>query len=491
MLCALSSCQRHRKTPLTTLVIGVENEIKSLDFRQGIDANSAQVMRLFAEGLVDLNEDLELRPEFARSFESSGARVYRFRLPTDRKFHSGRPATCEDVRASFVQTATKASGIKAGLADVASFECPQPDLFVMTLKGPRPSFLAADVPPIRVYPRDLIDNANTDFWKEIDGSGPFRFVRKTGRDLVFDRDPQHPSKPFWEHVVVRTVADPTTRYLSLVGGDIDVLVNALSPRRLLEAMKNPKLRVYRSTGVAFQYLGFNLRSPKFRDVRVRRALALALDRDSIIEKKLLGFAKPANSVLPPTNPFYAADLGTMAYDPVEAKRLLKAAGAEHLEIELKSSSDADVLSILRLIQESWQKIGVRVVLRPFEFPTFFSDIQKGNFEMFSLRWTGMTEADLLNKLFHSREFPPGRNRTFYANPKVDDLLDRSASEINPARRKALVGEVQHIIFQDLPYIPLWYPDNVAVATKDLSGYKLHPSGLWTPLLRARKDSSNP
>lgn len=483
----LTACVQNFKGEPKTLVVGVESEIKSLDFRTAVDANTVHVMRLFTQGLVRINERLMPEPDLALSYRVEGAQTYFFELPRDVVFHNGQKVKCEDVRASFEQAMSPASRLRPNFVDVESVSCPEPFRFVIRLKSPRASFLAGAVPEAKILPAEMI--ASSAPLEHIVGSGPYRFLRKRGRDLLFERFEGYRPSPFFEHVIVRTSSDPTTRYLSLVGGDIDMLSNALSPARVLEAQRQPRLQVLRGPGSSYQYLGFNLRLPKFRDIRVRRALAIAIDRDGIIRNKLLGLARPATSVLSPNNPFHNSSLKSLPYDPELARRLLKEANAEKLEIELKSSTDRDMLSVLLVIKEAWERIGVRVTLRPYEFGTFFSDVQKGNFEMFSLRWTGVTEPDIMNKVFHSREVPPGRNRVHYVNHEVDRLLDAGMREASFEKRRQLYLRAQELIFSDLPYISLWYPDNIVVAAKELVGFTLHPGGSWMPFMKARKETS--
>jgi peptide/nickel transport system substrate-binding protein len=339
--------------------------------------------------------------------------------------------------------------------------------------------LSGDLPGVKILPEKMVNLEGP--IPAPTASGPWKFSERKGRDLIFIPHPFRDPKPHYSKLIIRTIEDPTTRFLALIGGDIDILFNALSPSRIEQSLQEPRLRVYRQTGTTFQYLGFNLRLPKFKDVRVRRALALAIDRESIIQHKLRGYAQIATSFLPPRNPFHNPNLPPINYNLSEAKKLLKEAKVENLEVEIKSSSDRDVLSYLLVIQESWEKIGVKVKIRPFEFGTFFSDVQQGNFEMFSLRWTGVTEPDLMNKVFHSREFPPGRNRVFYSNPEVDQLLDQAFVEANELKRKQFYDRIQSMISKDLPYIPLWYPDNVVVGQRIIRNFDIDAAGAWTPI----------
>lgn len=489
-LCLLTACVQGSKIPKDVLVIGVESEIKNLDFRYAVDANTSHVMRLFSQALIEIDESLQPVPDFALSWKTDDAQTFHFELPSNAVFHNGAPVSCKDVEASFRQSGSNTSRLKSSLRQVESYTCTSPTHFVIKLKVPNASFVAAELPLIRILPANII--FKDDISREIIGTGPYIFRKRDGRDLVFERFENYApgrSRPlFFKRVIVRSIEDPTTRFLSILGGDVDVLMNALSPKRVVEASENKNLQVFRGPGNNYTYLGFNLRLKKFQDHRVRLALAISIPRDEIIQHKLLGYGMPATSVLAPRNAFRNDELKPFPYDPDRARALLKEAGAENLEIEIKSSSDRDVISMLLVIQESWQKIGIKVSLKPYEFGTFFSDVQKGNVEMYMLKWSGVVEPDIMNKILHSREFPPGRNRTYYVNKEVDALLERGEREAQVEIRKKIYNKVQAIVYEEIPYLPLWYPDNIVVATRELKGFRLHPGGSWAPLWNSRKES---
>lgn len=491
----LAGCVQKDIGDLTTLVIGIENEVKNLDRRSNAEANATQIGHLFSQTLVKVGPTLLPVPDLAQSFEIQNGRIYRFHLAADLSFHDGHPLRCSDVEFNFRQAAERASNLQSGFANVADMRCESPQDFVVTLKKARASFLLSEVAELHIYPPHFSEDPR--FATQPIGSGPYRFKERRSRDLIFERFDNYQRYangkrlplPFFKRVIVRSIQDPTTRFLSLMGGDIDLLINALSPRRVLEAEANPYLKVLRSPGTTYQYVGINLRLPKFRDLRVRRALAMALNRNEIIQHKLLGFAQLADSVLSPSNFFHDKQIEPMAYDPSAARALLKAAGASDLSVELKVSTDRDINSIALILKEHWEKIGIRVTLRPYEFATFFSDIRNGNFELFSLRWTSVADPGLLSQIFHSRELPPGRNRVAYQNPAVDRLLDQAQMETHLERRRQTYAEVQRLIARDIPYISLWYPDNIAVVSRSLRNFTLHPTGQWLTFLDAQKVES--
>jgi peptide/nickel transport system substrate-binding protein len=489
---ALGACSKKIPIPADTLVIGVEAEIRNLDLRSSSDANTIHIISLFSQSLVRPNTELLPDTDLATSFRAVDNRLFTFTLPAHAEFHDGSVLDCDDVLASFIQASGPTSRIKSSFESVKEFRCKNPLTFEIELKAPLSRFLMADVASVRILPKEIST------FKGIAppiGSGPYRFVRRTYRDLYFERfDGIHrytqgkPQEPyFYKTLIVRTLADTSIRWLSINSGDIDALMNALSPLRVKEAQKSPRVQVIQSSGTSFQYLAINMQNAKFHDLRVRQALAYAINRDEIIKHKLFGMAVKANSPISPVNFFHNAALKDLEFAPEKSRQLLKEAGVSGLEIEIKTSTDPDAVSNVLVMAEQLRNAGFTPKVRSYEFGTFFSDITKGNYELYSLRWTAVTDPDFLQRIFHSHEFPPGRNRVYYSNPKVDQLLEAGGREANIQKRQNFYNQVQQIVLDDLPYVPLWYPANIAVLGASIKDFHPNPTGSWESLLKSRKD----
>ncbi len=492
LVASLVSCSPKIRTPNDTLIIGVEAEIRNLDLRSTSDANTFHVISLFSQSLIRPDENLLPDTDLATSFKAIDNRLFTFTLPEKAFFHDGSALDCDDVLASFIQASGPTSRIKSSFESVKSFQCKSPLIFEIELKEPLSRFLMADVASVRIMPKEI---ANFKGIAAPIGSGPYRFVRRNYRDLYFEKfDGLHryskgrPEAPYsYKNLVVRTLADTSIRWLSINSGDIDALMNALSPLRVREAQQSDRVQVVTSSGTSFQYLAINMKNKKFQDLRVRQALASAINRDEMIEHKLFNMAVKANSPISPVNFYHNRELIDLVFDPARSRQLLKEAGAENLEIEIKTSTDPDAVSNAMVMTRQLQEAGFRAKVRSFEFGTFFSDITKGNYELYSLKWTAVTDPDFLQRIFHSHEFPPGRNRVFYANPKVDKLLEAGGREGNMQKRQKLYNEVQQIVLQDLPYVPLWYPANIAVLGASIKDFHPNPTGSWESLLKSHKE----
>jgi len=243
-------------------------------------------------------------------------------------------------------------------------------------------------------------------------------------------------------------------------------------------------------------MGFNFRDPILKDVRVRQALAYAIDRRPMLQYLWRGFAQPADSILPTQSWAYTNKIRTYSYDPQRAREILDAAGYRavngvRFHLLMKTSTDENTRLMVAVLQQQLRDVGIQLDIRTYEFATFFSDISKGEFQLYSLRWVGGNEdPDIFEYAFHSNKFTPnGANRSFYRNPRVDALIDKALAELDQSKRAELYGEIQRILAEDLPSFNLWYLDNVLVHTKRVKNLSLNPPGNYDFLKTAELGSN--
>jgi peptide/nickel transport system substrate-binding protein len=292
------------------------------------------------------------------------------------------------------------------------------------------------------------------------------------------------------------VPDETTEALELRKGSGDLASNSLTPDTVMTLARDQNLVVEQGSGTEVQYLGFNLRDPILKDVRVRQAIAYALDRKPMIEYLWRSQAQPARSVLPTQSWAYNGDVPSYEHDPGKASRLLDAAGfplvnGVRFHITMKTSTIQSTRLMVAVMQQQLREVGIALDIRSFEPATFLADVQHGAFQMYGLRWIGGNEdPDIFEYAFHSSKFPPnGANRNYYSNPKIDALIDEARREVDPKVRKPLYAQVQAILANDLPYINLWYLDNVLVHTKRVRNLHLNPEGSYDFLRTAELAAS--
>ena len=425
-----------------------------------------------------------LKPWLAERWEIPDPQTYVFHLRQGVKFHDGQPLTSRDVKWTLdsLLTGKIRSSKAAAYSKVASVDAPDAATLVIRLKEPQASLLwNLSDGAIGIVPYGSGESFN----QHPIGSGPFRFVSAAQeKNVVIERNPDYwADKAKLERVEFKVIPDATTRALELRKHSADVAINSLTADTVLALRKDPGLEVMQAPGTIYAYMALNLRDPVLKDVRVRQAMAQAINVQPIIEYLFRGEAQPAYSILPPEHWAYDGDVKRYPYDPAKARQMLDEAGYDakdgvRFRITMKSSTDETTRLMAAVLQQQLREVGIALDIRTFEFATFFSDITKGAYQMYSMRWIGGNQdPDIFEYVFDSASFPPKRaNRTFYSNPRVDELIREGRTTLDQEKRKAIYAEVQQIVAVDLPYINLWYLDNVLVHTRRVRGIEMNPAG---------------
>ncbi len=468
-----------------------------LDPRLNTRAWPGKIIHLIYEGATSVhNETLEPRPALAERIDRPDPVTYDLHLRADARFQDGAPVTAEDLRATYDSLRNPAlqSPFRVQFERIKSMEVRGPRDLRVVLDAPHAPFLS-DL-SIGVVPAAALDadgHAIGPLW----GAGPYRVLDQNGsREVVLERfDGYWAGRPRTRYLVLRTVADPNTRLLALLGGAGDFMQNAVSPR-MADAMRGRRgLAVDTAPGVSYSYLAFNLREGPLGDVRVRQAFAHAVDRDRLITHKFRGVARPATGMLPVGHWAYTDDVPRYGYDPAAARALLDASGypdppgdAPRFTLTLKSSPDKFRRNLATLIASDLAAVGVQVVVHSLELGTLLADVKSGNFETYILQWGDPSEPHFYNWIFHSGRIPTptepnrGGNRGGYVNLRVDALIDAGRAATNREERRGLYMELQRIVARDLPYLSLWHEDVVVVRRAGLKGYVPLPDaslfGLW-------------
>jgi peptide/nickel transport system substrate-binding protein len=476
----LSACAAQTSADPGIVTIALDQTPDNLDPRIGQNAASQRLDGLIFNSLVRKNEKSELVPDLALSWETPDPTTYVFHLRDDVHFHDGRPLTSKDIQFTFrTQIDGSVKTLKSGHPYnlIKAIETPDPKTVTFRLKEPFAPFLwnlangAVGIVP-EGSPPDLNHHPI--------GSGPFEFVRHVqDQEVVLKRNDSYFGKRAGVAMLrFKVIPEEVVIALELRKGSLDIAMNVLAPDMVEVLRKDERLRVTQTPGSNYQYFGFNLTDPVFRDLRVRQALAYGIDRESIIKYLWRNQARAASGILPPNNWTYNGDVMTYPYDPDRARQLLREAGHEHLSFTYRVNNDnGTATQMAAVFQQQLRGIGVTMDIKGTEFATFFADIIKGNFQAYSLRWIGANnDPDMLNLVFHSKSVPPnGANRGHYANTRVDRLIEFARHEVDIEKRKEAYREVQRIVAEELPYISLFYMDVVCVSNKRIDGIQLYPA----------------
>lgn len=481
----------------STLHFAIESSPNNLDLRQGTDAQSERIGALIYEPLVHRDASYNLQPWLATSWSQPDPLTWTFHLREGVRFHDGHPFTSADAAwtiRSMINGAIPTAKASA-FANVTSLATPDPHTLVLHTKTPDASI-----------PFNLSDglfgvveqNAGRNEGLHPIGTGPFRFVSQVqDKEVVLTRNNDYwQAPPSIPAVRFEVVPDNITTALELKKGSTDVESNAITLDEVHALEGTPHVQIESVPGSAIMYLQFNVADPNLRDVRVRQAVACALDKPALIAAIWLNRATPADSLLPPGHWAHAdsADLQQYAHDVTRARALLDAAGLPpdargvRLHLTLKTSTDETTRLLAQAVQQQLADAGIVLSIRPAEFGTFYADITRGAFQMYILRWTGASnlDPDIFRNVYSSAAMPPkGANRGHYSNQELDHILSAAAATSDLQQRRALYVQAQQILARDLPSIPLWYPNTEVVHSDRLTGVKPDPSGNFSFLRTAQ------
>ena len=489
-----------------TFVIALGDNIRVLDpiGSPSVDAASERVRTLIFNTLVRKNEKFEYTGELASDIKrSDDGLTFTFTLQDGVKFHDGRGLSSADVKytldlvfsSNFAKSASFYEGEGANKRSlIQSVQAPDPRTIVVTLTKPWVGLLS-NLVPVAIIPKDSYDSQKTNPL----GTGPFKFIRYDNAQQVCDVEafPEYwEGAPKLPAVRVRVISDMNAMQAELQSGRVDIapMPTSLSPDAVKRLEQDPNLQVKSFQGSNVVLLTLNTASSPLDNVKVRQAMAYAIDRESLIKNLLLGFGKIAHSIIPEESWSYSPGQ-TYSYDPAMAKRLLDEAGYRDLDgdgpgmrfdkpvvYKLSGSSIAG-RQYAGVIQNYLKEVGIPVEIQTPEQNTLFDELQRGNFQIAYTQWVGGNQDPIFYKdLFATSEIPTqthrSRNRSRYSNPELDALLNEAVNTFDRARAKEMYTKIQAIVSRDVPVFPLWYQSNIVIAKKNVQNIQVNASGDW-------------
>jgi peptide/nickel transport system substrate-binding protein len=476
--CFLAACGA--QGPDQTLRMGLANGPRNLDPRFATDATSERINRLLYRRLVEFDDQSLPVPALA-TWERLSPTRYLFTLGEEgRTFSDGSRLTSADVEATYasVLDPVNASPHQALLSLIQDIRTAGPDRVEFRISEADalfPAYLG-----IGILPAELIGRSHA-FQRQPVGSGPFRFVDwpEPGRvRLERRRDSLR--------LELLAVKDPNVRVMKLLRGEIQMLQNDLAPELVDFLRGRESVRVQEIGGSNFSYLGFNLDDPTTGLLPVRRAVAHAIDREQILRYLFRDAARSADAIFPPEHWAGSESLSGHAFDPDRARSLLADAGfgpERPLHLVYKTSSDPFRVRLATVIQAQLARVGIGVEVRSYDWGTFYGDIKAGRFQLYGLAWVGIRTPDIFRYVFHSASVPPdGANRGRFRSPRADRMIEAARSELDLERQAGLYRELQALLLDELPYVPLWYEDQILAARREVTGYRLAPDGNYDGLV---------
>lgn len=492
----------------STVTIALTDKFASLDTLTSNASTAAddRVRTLIFNSLIKKNEKFEYVGEIGDYKIGDDNLSIIYTLKDNIKFHNGKIMTSADVKYTFdilfASNSKKAGAFFDTVPDetdpekkktklvshILSLETPDPRTIIF--KVGRPALINQTLSNLVTIP--IIPEGTAEQQKTAPvGSGAFKFV---SFDPVNNFVQLEAFQEYWDgapkiqKLNVKTVPDASALQNELLSGGVDIAPNPtnLSPDSLKILSEAPNLKIERSTGSNIQYIGFNTQATPFNDVRIRQAVAYAIDREKIIRDLFNGQAKLAHSILPEESWAYSPGI-KYSYDPAKAKKLLQEAGYKGEPVKFKYvAGNAAVNQYSQIIQNSLKEVGFNVELETLELQTLLESLNNGQFQMNTAIWIGGNQDPIFYRdLFASSEFPDkvkkpsGRNRGRYSNPEFDKIIEEAVNTVDREKAKQLYFKAQEIISRDLPLLPLWYPSSVVIASRRIGNIKINPSGDWS------------
>src|SRR6267378_1941498 len=496
-----AGCRRKQNV----FVVALSDNIKTIDpiGSPSIDAASERVRVLMFNSLVKKDEKFDYVPELASNIQrSDDGLTFTFTLREGVTFHDGRPFTSADAKytldtvlaSTFAKAASFFEGSGANkTAYVKSVEAPDAHTLIIRLNkqwtGLLPNLVA-----IAIIPKDSYESQKTHPL----GTGPFKFKSYDQVQQVIDLEA---NQAYWDGapqiaaVRARAISESNTMQAELQSGRVDIapLATSLSPDAIDGLRQNPSLTVHQFVGSNLNLLTFNTTDAPLDNVKVRQAIAYAIDRESMIRDLIRGQGAIAHAILPEASWAYVRPL-TYQFDPNKAKQLLDEAGfrdpdgdgpqmrwAKPLLFRISGSSAA-ARQYSGVVQNYLKNVGVPVSIETSEFNTMRQLVQNGQFQINYSQWVGGNQDPIFyHDLFATSEIATpnhGLNRSRYSNPELDKILAEAANTYDHAKAAPLYARAQEIISRDVPVFPLWYQANMEIAKKNVGNIKVDASGDW-------------
>jgi peptide/nickel transport system substrate-binding protein len=489
--------------PGGTVVIASATDLDSANPLTSVDAWTNEILRfaLFTP-LVRHGEDLDYEPYLAESWDMLGDTAVVFRIRRGVRWHDGAPTTAHDVLFTFQRAVDPATGFpNAGYFAhwthgevIDSFTIrfrltPHAEPLAGWPSTPIvPHHLLADIPPAELR--------HAPFNRAPVGNGPFVFVSRRPNDRwVFAANPDFPEelggRPLLDRLIWRVVPDATAQMTELRVGNADLILQP-RPEQVETLSRREDLHLVEKASRQFAFIAWNGARPPLDDPRVRRALAMGIDRDRILQGLRKGLGSPAVGPIMPFHWAYDEGLDPLPHDPAAAAELLASAGLRDrdgsgrlqnpdgstVDIELKFPAGSDFhRDVAEAVRADLAGLGIRATTRPTEIATLFADVTSPDrrFDAALLGWAGDIRLDLRDT-FHSAAAGGPYQFASYANPEVDRLIDRG--NVDPHRESAtpLWHQVQRILRDEQPWTILYYNKDAFLARHRLRGVRMDIRG---------------
>jgi peptide/nickel transport system substrate-binding protein len=469
------------------------------------DSASHSISGLIFDGLIAYDKNLsDFEPRLAEKWEvSSDGLEIAFHLRRDARWQDGTPFTARDVEFAY-RTIIDPATLTAYAEDyrqVETFEVVDDHTIRVRYAQPFAPALGSWASSLIVLPRHLlqgkpINDHAREFGRHPIGIGPFRFESWEPQKQITLRSNHdyYRGRPYIERSITRVIPDTQTQFLELKSGGLDEM--GLTPLQFQRQTDTPyfenNFAKYKYLTNSYSYLGYNLTRPLFKDVRVRRAISHAIDKQEIVDAVLLGLGSPAAAPYKPGTYWINESIKGPEFDPAKARALLDEAGWRDTDGDKVLDRDGRKLAFeiitnkgneqrekaATVIQRRLSEVGIAVTIKVIEWAAFINNfIDKRNFDAVILGWSLSPDPDQFDIWHSSKTKPKEFNFVSYANAEVDQLLEKGRRTFDRAQRKQHYDRLQEILDQEQPYTFLYVAYALPIVHKRFRGIEPAPAGI--------------
>ena len=471
--------------PSGLLRVGMEAQPTTMDPGLSTDLYSQQVYSQVLEGLLQLDPDGVPKPALAESWTpSADGRVWTFKLRQNVKFHDGTDFTADDVKFTLdrILNPDTRSPQRGLLSQINAVDVVDRNTVRITTRAAFVPILTNLATGAYVLPRAYHTRVGRDFARRPVGTGPYKWIEWVADErVVLEANPDYyAGRPAMDRVQFRFIPEASVRLAELESGGTDVIagIPAQDLRRLRVSLL---VDLHEVIGTNYRLMAFNTSVKPYDDVRVRQAIAHAVDRQKVVDVVWPGRGVVAEGPIPPTSWAYDERFRGLGFNLNRAKQLMAEAGhASGFEMNYLITAGEEAQREVALIIDQLKQINVNVKVTAVEFPTLLDRLLKTNYDVLRVGWTVSPEPDLLlYNPFHTSAIG-GFNFTKYRNARVDELLDRGRTVTNQNDRIRIYRDAQRIIVQEAPMVFIFHEKRTYASRKAVTGFRPHVSG-WIVL----------
>ncbi|WP_048631828.1 ABC transporter substrate-binding protein [Mycolicibacterium aurum] len=463
-----------------SLVAAIAGEPDQLDPHKTTAYFSFEVLENVFDTLVEPDENLQMQPALAESWETSADELtWTFHLRPGVTFHDGTRLTADDVVYSYRRIIDEQLANSDKFSSVQSVEATDPATVVIRVDRPTPNMLT-NIGGFKGMA--IVSRANVEIGQIAThpvGTGPFEFIgQKSGDSISLGANPNYwGGEPDISGVTFRFISEPSTALSALQAGEVD-WTDSVPPQRVAQLGSDDSLHLAVTPSNDYWYLALNEAREPWNDVRVRQAIAYAVDREAIVQATSYGTAAANQLAIPEGNPWFTRydryrEDGEAGLET--ARNLLREAGAEPRNLDMLVTTEyPETVTAAQIIADNLAPLGISVNIRTVDFATWLDEQNSGNFDMLMMGWLGNIDPD---DFYYAQHHTDGTsNAQKFSDPEVDRLLDAGRVETDENARKDVYAKAATLIADEVSYVYLYNPSVIQAWNPALSGYDARRDG---------------